>query len=275
MMNFVRAIAPVRNLLVIALLLPALGGCVSMWTGDEMRADITALQAEQKATRESLDSEKTRLTEMIASARGEVAELQGVLKDARALLQRNNADLGAELQKTREQMSALNGMLEELDFKLKRVDQDLQLFKEDTDLRFAGSPLGANLPDDPKALLEQAKKDYDAKDWRNARKAFEKFLQRFSKDRGAAEAQYLLGMTYFQQDQWATAVFELQKVLKTWERSAQVPDATYHIAYSLMKMKRCDQAAAWFELLIDEHPKTHWASEALPHLQRAKTGKCG
>lgn len=275
MMNFVRAFGPVRNLLLVALVLPTLGGCVSMWTGDEMRADITALQAEQKATRESLDTEKTRMTEMIASARGEVAELQVVLKEARALLQRNNADLGAELQQTREQMSELNGMLEELDFKVKRLDQDLQLFKEDVDLRFAGSPLGANLPDDPKSLLDVGKKDYDARDWRNARKAFEKFMQKFSKDRNAAEAQYLLGMTYFQQDQWATAVFELQKVLKDYERSAQVAGATYHIAYSLMKMKRCDQAAAWFELLIDEHPKTNWASEALPHLQRTKTGKCG
>jgi TolA-binding protein len=249
-------------------------GCVPIWTGDEMRQDIAAIKAEQEATQESFEAEKARLTEMIASARADVAALKEVLKEARALLQRNNADLGVEVQKNRKQMSYLHGELQELEFKVQRLEQDLQLFKEDVDLRFAGSGLAANLPDEAAPLFQQGKKDYEAGNFRAARKAFEKFGENFADHGLAADAQFLLGMTYFRQSQWVTSVFEFQKIIKNYSNSARVDDASYHIAFALMKTGRCDQAAAWFKLLIDEHGNSEWVGEARRHLKSIESGAC-
>lgn len=262
--------ALILSALIVSLLAP---GCVSMWSGDEMREDIAALQAEQKATQESLESEKERLTEMISSARGEVKELQEVLKEARSLLQRNNADLGVEVQKNREQAGALYGKIEELEFKVGKIDQEIDLFKEDVDLRFGTAD--KSLPDSAGPLFEKGEKEYKANNMRVARRAFEKFKEQFSRDKRAPQAQLLLGMTYYRESQWASAIFELQQVIKEHGSSSVVDEATYQIALALRKMERCDQASAWFELLLDEHPQSEWAESARQQLKEIEAGKCG
>lgn len=253
----------------------SLSGCVPVWTGDEMRADIAAIQAEQQASKENFSAEKERMTEMIASARKDVSELKEIMAEARALLQRNNADLGVEVQNNREGLSEISGRIEELEFKIKRLEQDLELFKEDVDLRFEGSGVAAQLPQEAEPLFAQGKRDYDAGKFRPARKAFEQYMKSFASGQHAAQAQFLLGMTYFRESQWVTSVFEFQKVVKSYEDSAQVADASYHIGVALMKMGRCDQAGAWFDLLLDEYGSSKWVGEARQHKSDIKSGKCG
>lgn len=238
-----------------------------------MQQEIEAIKAEQNAMQENYDAEKTKLTEMIASARQDVVELKGVLKEARALLQRNNADLGVEIQKTREEMSELRGQIESLEFKVAKLEQDLELFKEDVDLRFADGSV--SLPDEAVPLFEQGKKAYDAGKYRDARKAYEKFGEKFATHGKAAEAQYLLGMTYFQEKQWVTSVFKFQKVVEAHSKSAHVDDATYHIGAALMEMGRCKKAQQWLELVVEDYGNSEWASEARQKINRIKSGNCG
>jgi tol-pal system protein YbgF len=259
--------------LLIALAALSASACVSMSTGDEMRQDIEAIRAEQDSMQENYEQEKTRLTEMIASARQDVSELKDVLKEARALLQRNNADLGVEIQNNRQELSELRGHIEQLEFKLAKLDQNLELFKEDVDLRFDGS--GFSLPEQAVPLFEHGKEAFDAGKYREARKAFEKFSADFSSHGKAADAQYFLGQTYFKQKQWVTSVFEFQKVVENHDRSARVDDATYHIGAALLKMGRCDQAKGWFQLVIDEYGNSEWIGEAREQINAAKAETCG
>lgn len=247
-------------------------GCVPLWTGDEMQQEIEAIKAEQNAMQENYASEKTKLTEMIASARQDVVELKEVLKEARALLQRNNADLGVEIQKTREEMSQLRGLIERLEFRLAKLEQDLELFKEDVDLRFADGSV--SLPDEAVPLFEQGKKAFDAGNHRDARKAFEKFGEKFATHGKAAEAQYLLGMTYFNERQWVTSVFKFQTVVEKHSKSTHVDDATYHIGAALEQMGRCKKAQQWFELVVTEYGNSEWVSKARQKINEIKSGKC-
>lgn len=258
--------------LLVGLLFFVVSGCVPMWTGDEMQQEIEAIKAEQDAMQENYDAEKTRLTEMIASARQDVSELKKVLKEARALLQRNNADLGVEIQETRKEISELRGKIETLDFKLARLEQDLDEFKGDVDRRFAGQAVA--LPDEADPLFEFGKKAYDAGKLREARKAFEKFGDKFSAHAKAADAQYMLGMTYFKEDQWVTAVYELRNIIKSHAQSARADDATYHIAVALTKIGRCEQAKGWFQLVVDDYGNSEWAADAKKQLNAIKSGKC-
>ncbi len=259
---------------VLALVSLMFSGCVTASTGDKMQQDIEALQAQQKSMQENYDAEKTRLTKMIASAREDVTELKKVLKQARALLQRNNADLGVEIQKNREELDRLRGNVEELEFKLKKVNEDLQIFKEDTDRRFAGSNAGSNLPKEPVPLFKVGKKAFDAGKNDQARKAFETFVSNFPTHGKAAEAQYLLGQTYFKEQQWVRSVLEFEKVVKKYDKSTYVDDAMYHIGAALMKSGRCKQAKGWFQLVISEHGNSEWASDARQKINAIKSGKC-
>ena len=258
--------------LLVGLMTFLVSGCVPMWTGDEMQQEIEAIKAEQDAMQENYESEKTRLTEMIASARQDVSELKEVLKQARALLQRNNADLGVEIQETRKEIAALRGQIEHLDFKLARLEQDLDEFKGDVDRRFAGQAVA--LPDEAEPLFEFGKKAFDAGKMREARKAFGKFGENFSTHPKAADAQYLLGITYFQEEQWVTSVYELRKIIESHARSARADDATYHIAMALTKIGRCEQAKGWFQLVIDDYETSEWVAEAKEQLDAIKSGKC-
>jgi|SRR5690554_1491911 len=251
-----------------------LSGCVPMWTGDEMREDIAAIQAEQQASKESFSAERERMTEMIASARKDVSELKEILGEARALLQRNNADLGVEVQNNRQDLSELNGTIEELEFKIKRLEQELELFKEDVDIRFEDGGAGASLPTEAEPLFQHGQKAYDASRFRDARNAFEQYLKSYASGKHAADAQYLLGMSYYRESQWVTSVFEFQKVVKNHERSPRVADASYHIGVALMKMGRCKQAGAWFDLLVDEYGSSKWVGQARQHKADIKAGKC-
>jgi predicted RNase H-like nuclease (RuvC/YqgF family) len=137
--------------LIMGLVALSTSGCVWKSTGDEMQQDIEAIRAEQNAMQENYEEEKSRLTEMIASARQDVSELKEVLKEARALLQRNNADLGVEIQKNRQEVSELRGHVEQMEFKLAKLEQNLELFREDVDLRFDGREVA--LPDQPVPLF--------------------------------------------------------------------------------------------------------------------------
>jgi tol-pal system protein YbgF len=259
--------------LVLGLAILSVSACVSTSTGDKMQQDIEAIRAEQNAMQENYDEEKSRLTEMIASAREDVSELKTVLKDARALLQRNNADLGVEIQNNRRELAELRGQVEQLEFKLAKAEQNLELFKEDVDLRFGGSNVA--LPDQAVPLFELGKKAFDASKYRQARKAFEKFGEEFSSHGKAADAQYLLGETYFKQDQWVTSVFEFQKVIENHDKSTRVDDATYHIGAALLKMGRCEQAKGWFQLVIDDYGNSEWVGNARQQINAAKGSNCG
>jgi tol-pal system protein YbgF len=259
--------------LIMGLVALSTSGCVWKSTGDEMQQDIEAIRAEQNAMQENYEEEKSRLTEMIASARQDVSELKEVLKEARALLQRNNADLGVEIQKNRQEVSELRGHVEQMEFKLAKLEQNLELFREDVDLRFDGREVA--LPDQPVPLFEHGKKAFDEGEFRQARKAFEKFSEQFATHGKAADAQYLLGQTYFREEQWVTSVFEFQKVVENHDKSTRVDDATYHIGAALLKMGRCDQAKGWFQLVIDDYGNSEWVGNARQQINTAKAGTCG
>jgi tol-pal system protein YbgF len=251
-----------------------LGGCVPMWTGDDMQEDIDSIRAEQRAMQENYQEEKTRLTEMIASAREDVDALKGVLKEARALLQRNNADLGVEIQNTREEMTELRGELERLDFKMRRLEQDLEIFKEDVDLRFDGRGMGAELPEEATPLYEHAEAELEAQRYRQARRALETFLKDFSSHARAADARFYLGETHREEGQFVSAIAEYRKVLEAHEESPRAGDATYRIGEALMELGRCDQAKTWFEVLVEDHGSSQFVADAHQKLNLIKSGKC-
>ncbi len=252
----------------------SLGGCVSLSAGEEMQQDIEAMRAEQRAMQENYDEEKERLTAMIDSARQDVDQLQSVLKEARALLQRNNADLGVEIQNTREELKKLHGETEELNFKFRRMEQELEIFKEDVDLRFEEVEGRVDLPEQAMPLYEHGVEALQDGRISEARRALGKFLEEYSSHGKAADARYQLAESHLREEQWETAIGEYRQVLQDHPNSPRVGDATYRIGQSLMNIGRCEQANQWFELVTDDYGNSQFASDARQRMSEIKSGKC-
>ncbi|MFU8802908.1 MAG: tetratricopeptide repeat protein [Bradymonadaceae bacterium] len=251
-----------------------LTGCMPIWTGNRVQDDLETVKAQQQAMMESSQAEKAELTEMITSARADVAEIREVLEEARELLQRNSANLGVEVQQNREEMERLRGQVEEIEFRFLRMEQALNLFREDVDMRFGGGGGREPLPDDPDKLIELATNRIEIQDYRVARQAMERFLASHARHAKAAEALFLLGESYFLENQWASAIFEYNKVLQNHGRSTRAAMATYRIGESFAKMGKCEEASVFFETVINDHPGARMVRDARQQVKDIKAGSC-
>ncbi|WP_158542512.1 tetratricopeptide repeat protein [Lujinxingia litoralis] len=248
-------------------------GCLPIWQGKTMQEDIEGLRAEQRAIIAKSANEREELTAMVASAREDVAALREVLSEARELLQRNSADLGVEVQATREDLNALRGTVEELDFRFMRMEQSLELFRRDVDMRFESGE-ARRLPEAPDELRQYGDARQAEKDYLQARRAYERFLERHGDDARANEVRFALGEVYFAERQWVSAIGQYQKVLEDNPPTARQAMANLRIGQSFLEMGQCPNAEVFFETVVSEYPGSRAVAEARKGLERAESGNC-
>lgn len=236
-----------------------------------MERELQELQQRQaRLERESVQREAS-LVETIASAREDIESLEQVLEEARKFLSENSANLGADVQQMREETSLVLGELESLEFRFRRFQESYEYFREDLDLRFA-----EEFPSDPDELLEQAQQLEDQGDLRRARRAYERFLSRHSTHRRRNMARLKLGEILFAQEQWVNSIGEFQQLLQRGSGStdSQQARAALRIGESMRAMGNCDDAAIFFETVVEDHPRSDDVGEAQRHLQELGAGDC-
>lgn len=246
-------------------------GCTPIWSGNQMKKDIAQLRSEQDELTKSIRAKEAELTEMIASSRADVEQLNRVIKDATDLLARNSADFGAEMGQIRQELQSMRGLSEEIQFKLQKTEQDLQIFKEDVDLRFADGAI--TLPDDPNELFKVASEKIQAGETRVARAGFEKFIKANPKDRRIDEAIFWVGESYFKEARYPSAVFEYQKIMQNHAKSSRADDATFRIGESFQKMNKCPEAKVFFETVVKDYKNSKFAAAAQEQLKVLGTCK--
>ena len=251
-----------------------LTGCVPLWTGSAMQDDIDTLKRQQASINEDLGVKQKELSTMVDGARADVAELKGVLQEATDLLKRNNADFGLEIDSLRQEVQRLRGQLEESDFRLQKLQQDLQLFKEDVDIRFSDGG-GAAMPEGANELFKFAAEKFEKNDHRLARKGFEAFVAKYPRDKRVADAYFFTGETYFAQSQWVSAALEYQKVLQDHARSPRAGDAAYRTGEAFARMGRCKEARLFFDTVVKDFSSSKFAGQARERLKTMKDDSCG
>lgn len=263
-----------RSVTLLGLLSLFVSGCMPIWTGNRVQEELETVKMQQRVMMESSQAEKEELTRMIASGRTDIAEMRAVLDEARELLQRNSANLGVEVQQSREELERLRGKIEEVEFRFLRMEQALDLFREDVDMRLGGGRGQEALPTDPEKLIELATNRIEVQDFRTARRAMERFVSNNGSHSRISEALFLLGETYFMESQWVSAIFEYQKVIQDHQRSPRVALATYRIGESFVKMGKCSEAQLFFETVINDHPGARVVRDARQYVQDIKAGRC-
>ena len=121
----------IRLLASALLLLVVQTGCYLQRDGEALETRFTILEAKQADLSNTLETERTRLAELIKEAESKVAAIQTMLGEAEASLRRNNADLGVRMDATDKESALLRGKVEETIHQIETLKQELQLTRED------------------------------------------------------------------------------------------------------------------------------------------------
>jgi chromosome segregation ATPase len=121
----------VRLLASALLLLVVQTGCYLQRDGEALETRFTILEAKQADLSNTLETERTRLAELIKEAESKVAAIQTMLGEAEASLRRNSADLGVRMDATDKESALLRGKVEETIHQIETLKQELQLTRED------------------------------------------------------------------------------------------------------------------------------------------------
>jgi tol-pal system protein YbgF len=120
----------------------------------------------------------------------------------------------------------------------------------------------------PSRMLDTARSDYFAGSYASAITGLETLLKTFPRTEAAAEAQFLLGETYFQLKRWQEAVIAYSATIQNYPRSMQVPESYYKRGKAQESLGQPDAARVSYEQLLKMYPDTANAGLAKQALDR-------
>jgi tol-pal system protein YbgF len=124
----------------------------------------------------------------------------------------------------------------------------------------------------PSRMYEASFDDYSAGRYELAIQGFQGFIQAFPRLAQAADAQYNIGMSYFNQSKWAEARDAFQKVVNEYPQAQGnvLPDAYYKLGQTFERLNQVDNAKRAYDLVIQKYATSFAASQARQALDRMK-----
>ena len=121
----------------------------------------------------------------------------------------------------------------------------------------------------PQRMYEASYDDYTAGRFDLAIQGFQGFIQAFPRLANAADAQYNIGMSYYQLSKWTDARDAFQKVITDYPQNTdRVSEAFYKLGQTYDRLTQIDNAKRSYETLIQKFPSTFSASQARQALDR-------
>jgi tol-pal system protein YbgF len=160
---------------------------------------------------------------------------------------------------------------------LASVSKQFTEFRAGTDTRLeqvVNATSGGKAPPVPETadgIFAEAMKRYDAKQWLDARRLFDAFINRFGADGRASKAQYLIGESYLAEAKYANAIGAFTKVIDNFPKSEIVPDAMFRNGQAFRALKYCGDARIYFQELLRRYPKTEWKKDASDELKKLQS----
>ena len=121
-------------------------------------------------------------------------------------------------------------------------------------------------------MYEASYEDYTAGRWQLAIDGFEGFIQAFPRLAQAADAQYNIGMSYWNQSKWTDARDAFQKVVSGYPNAQGnvLPDAYYKLGMTFERLLQVDNAKRAYDIVVQKYPTSFAASQARQALDRMK-----
>ena len=121
----------------------------------------------------------------------------------------------------------------------------------------------------PQRMFDASFQDYSSGRYDLAIDGFQGFIQAFPRLPQAADAQYNIGMSYFNQSKWAEAREAFQKTIQDYPQNTdRVADAYYKLGQTFEQLKQIDNAKRAYETLVQRFPTAFTATSAKQALDR-------
>ena len=118
-------------------------------------------------------------------------------------------------------------------------------------------------------MYEASYDDYSAGRYDIAIQGFQGFIQAFPRLPNAADAQYNIGMSYFNQSKWGEAREAFQKTINDYPQNTdRVPEAYYKLGQTFERLNQIDNAKRAYETLVQRFPNVFSATQAKQALDR-------
>jgi tol-pal system protein YbgF len=110
------------------------------------------------------------------------------------------------------------------------------------------------LPDSPTAIFSAAMSDYTANRLPLAIEGFTQYISDYPNSPNAAEAQWWIGMAFFNDKKWKEAIDAFDKVIRNYKGHEKVPEALYQQGLTYLQMGQRGAANKIFQQLVKEYP---------------------
>ena len=212
--------------------------------------------------------------------------------------QESYADIRYELAQIKERFQMVNGMIEELKFKLGNSSQEQQSSYEKELARLDNAisrnfekiinlekymgfePTGSKAEPKPgedqngdapamgeAELYALAKKKFDEGDMDTARIQFENFINKYPQSDRSDNARFWIADSYYVEKWYEKAILEYQKVLEKYPKSNKAAAARLKQGYAFIALGEKANARLILKELVKRHPETKEAGYAMEKLK--------
>ncbi len=253
---------------------------------DEVFSLQTRVQSLQKAVDELQAIEEKQRKELAVMTR-EVGQLSRAAR-------RNDADLGVELDEMKELVARLRGRVEGFDERVVGLETNTSKVQEELELRFQGLAEQQKIDDaktdrekkaaiaaaqarerliaSPSKALAEAEaliaKGEAVEARRLVREVMLRNKRRRTFRRRRAQAQFLIGETYFKEGSYQQAAAEYNTVRKKYPQSKYVPQALFKLGMCFEKLNLKDDAKLFYTTVVKKYGRYSVAKEAASRLKK-------
>jgi TolA-binding protein len=262
----------------------------------QMFLDLRTLQEQNQRLMLELNTLAQQLETVSARVDSEGAARSKGFADQQALVNSANANLAALQEKVSENKVQVQKMTQELDAIRKGVDMLTVMVTQalaqmpvappaESDPNApapeegaeaappppAAPPIMAGVPPSSRDYYERAYSDYAVGQWEMAIQGFEEYIRVFPEAPTVANAQLLIGQSYFMMGQYAEAVAAYEDVIqkhKASDSTGAVPAAYYKQGVAYEQLQQPERTVANYQLLLQEYPNSSEALLATQELKR-------
>ncbi|MCA9537298.1 MAG: hypothetical protein KC620_00335 [Myxococcales bacterium] len=244
------------------LLLP-LSGCVTYWRGQEIDAELKALQGQIEQINEDGRTHRQKRDEQFAAIEARIGSMEASLKDAIDRLRTNSADSGLEIEKLREELASLKGQLETYKHEAaQQPDDGLPTIDA-----VAGAP---PLPETAAELYRYGYERKGAADCAEAIRAFVHLARKFPKYDRADNGLALAAECQYAQQDYTGSLRTLKLITDDYPKGDKVDDALVLMHDNFVALGQCKQGLLFLESMINDHPTSNRIDEARRKLRETK-----
>jgi tol-pal system protein YbgF len=260
-----------------SLLALLLVGCVTSSDVQKLQSQINELQDQLSQVKRS------------ASSKEEVQSVNQRIADQTQMLLKSNATLVAKVDAIEDKMNNTQGGIEQTNYRLDRMVQQLTQAQHDIDDLKSAASRGAMPPasptggtpaitevtvpapagsEDPMQTYQAAYRDYQRGNYDLAVAGFRDFITRNPNSDLADNAAYWIGESLFSQKKYREAIEQFDTVVTRYPQSDKVAGALLKKGYSYISLGERAQGVVQLQYVIHEHPNTQEAALARQRLKQ-------